>query len=152
MAYVVPVAADLRARFPEFTVDSVDDATVTAFINFAVEEGAPDPTVWSEKDYTKAIIFLAAHFMSLWKRQVAADQQAGGGAGSGADSSVATFVDDIEFEGFVVRYGNTKANTSINTGGAGSNKDTAEQQLGKTMYGVLYLNMLHRNIVPMLVV
>jgi hypothetical protein len=59
MAYTVPTAANLKARYPEF--NSVADALVTAVIN---EASAQVSTRWLERDYAPAIIHLTAHLLA----------------------------------------------------------------------------------------
>lgn len=58
MAYVVPTAAGLKARYPAFA--AVADATVTAYIS-----DAPVDESWSETDFARAIMLWAAHTMAL---------------------------------------------------------------------------------------
>jgi hypothetical protein len=60
LAYVVPTAAILKARFPAFA--AVDDAVVTSAI--AEGTGRVD-TTWPEADYQIAIMLFAAHTMTL---------------------------------------------------------------------------------------
>lgn len=60
MAYIVPTADDLQARFPEF--ESVPDDVVTERIAEATR--MVDET-WTEGDYTLAIILYACHIMAL---------------------------------------------------------------------------------------
>lgn len=56
MAYTVPTAADLKARYPGFA--AVADATVTYWITDALRTVT---TAWIEADYPIAIMLLAAH-------------------------------------------------------------------------------------------
>ena len=60
MAYTVPTAADLKARYPAFA--AVADATVNAMI---VEANRSVDETWTEGDYTLAIMTLAAHIMAM---------------------------------------------------------------------------------------
>ncbi len=74
MAYVIPTAADLKARFPEFS--TVDDAVVTARIEEAtrmVDES------WTEGDYATAIMLYACHIMALEGLGTGPDSQANSG-------------------------------------------------------------------------
>jgi len=61
MAYVIPTAADLKARYPAFA--AVADATVDIHIADAATNGVD--TSWIEADYSAAICALAAHTMAL---------------------------------------------------------------------------------------
>lgn len=56
----VPVALDLKIRYPEF--DPLSDDRVSIFINEASRSVSTD---WVEADYTLGIIHLAAHLMAL---------------------------------------------------------------------------------------
>lgn len=61
MAYDIPTAADLKARYPAFA--AVADATVDIYIADAASAGVD--TSWGEADYAPAIAALAAHNMAL---------------------------------------------------------------------------------------
>lgn len=74
MAYVVPTAANVKARFPAFS--SVDDAAITTAIDEAkqyVDES------WSEEAYTLALMLYAAHVLT------------GDNLGSGTEAQLAGF-------------------------------------------------------------
>lgn len=60
MSYTLPTAANLKARFPEFS--AVSDAIVTEAIREA--SGMVDKT-WLESDYRIAIMLAACHIMAL---------------------------------------------------------------------------------------
>lgn len=60
MAYVLPVASDLQARYPAFT--DVADDTITYWI--ADSQRFVDES-WSEGDYAPALLSLAAHNMAI---------------------------------------------------------------------------------------
>lgn len=60
MAYTVPSAATLKARFPRFA--AVDDATVDALI---VEAQRNVDESWTEGDYPMGLMLMAAHLMTL---------------------------------------------------------------------------------------
>lgn len=61
MAYDVPTAADLIARYPAFA--TVAEATINVWITDAAATGVD--TSWPEADYAPAILALAAHNMAL---------------------------------------------------------------------------------------
>lgn len=56
MAYVIPTAADFKARFPEFV--PLPDGFVESVI---AESAAGVTTRWREADYRPAIMLLTAH-------------------------------------------------------------------------------------------
>lgn len=58
MAYTVPTAADLKARYPEF--DAVSNDLVTLVIT---EAAGTVSTSWLERDYAPAIMLLTAHML-----------------------------------------------------------------------------------------
>lgn len=58
MAYVIPTAAALKARYAEFS--GVPDERVTAYITDATRSVQE---TWLERDYAPAIMLLAAHLM-----------------------------------------------------------------------------------------
>lgn len=60
MAYTTPTAAQFKARFPAFS--AVADETVDAFI---AEANRNVDTSWLEADYQRAIMYLAAHLMTI---------------------------------------------------------------------------------------
>ena len=60
MAYDIPTAAQLKARYPAF--ETVADDTVDIHITDAAASGVDQS--WLETDYTKAVSALAAHFMA----------------------------------------------------------------------------------------
>ena len=71
MAYTVPTAANLKARFPAFA--AVPDQTVTAAIERAQRQVDQS---WTEGDYGEGIMLYAAHDMTLDGLGTGADAQA----------------------------------------------------------------------------
>lgn len=61
MAYEIPTAAELIARYPAFA--AVPGATIDIHLADAAANGAD--TSWVEADYAPAVIALAAHNMAL---------------------------------------------------------------------------------------
>lgn len=61
MAYTIPTAANLKARYPAFA--AVADATVDVYLGDAARERVD--TSWIEADYAPAIMAAAAHEMAL---------------------------------------------------------------------------------------
>lgn len=59
MAYIVPTAADLKARYPAFA--AVSDATIDVWLEDAQRTVKP---TWLEDDYRPGIMSLAAHNMA----------------------------------------------------------------------------------------
>lgn len=122
MPYTVPTVDDFRARFPE--IDATDAVIQTA-INDAADMV---DTTWLEKDYQKAILFLAAHYVTI-----------------GAAEEVGTIGDEqtIASESF----GPISVSYQKTEGGA-SNGST----FGTTGYGRRYLELLRLNFPAIVVV
>jgi hypothetical protein len=148
MPYIVPSAADLKARFPEFA--TVDAQIVESFISAAANE--IEPSQWIEKYYPIAIIYLAAHYMWLYQQQLLITQQqaiglGGGTGGGGAGSEVQTYLSSMSWEDFQISFGSTK---TAGSSGMSRNWDYitggANPLYGQTMYGQLYLELRKRNL------
>lgn len=121
-----------RSQFSEF--DQTADADVANALNAAALW--VDPLVWSAKDYPQAVLYWAAHFLSLWLLEKASVSFGGSG-----DSSL--FISSIEFGerrvDFDQRSGYQATENSLGPG---------EQLLMNTLYGQLYLQLRARNIIP----
>lgn len=72
MPYTVPTIADFKARFPAFA--NTDDAVIGTALT---EASSRVDTNWLEADYQPAILYLAAHNLTL------------DGHGTGAEAQVA---------------------------------------------------------------
>jgi hypothetical protein len=145
MAYIVPTADDLKSRFPEFA--DVADATIDPFIQAAllwVDES------WFERDYPYAIIYLAAHYLTMYQRALAAGATGGGGGGGTGETAVQTYVSDIKFEDFQVKFGTSGRVTTTTGGAAGISAGAA--LMASTPYGMLFTQLLKRNVVPAAIV
>lgn len=79
MAYLVPTAADLKARFPGFA--AVDDAVVTA----AIDEAAllVDNSWSSQATFTLGRMLVAAHILTLDGHGTGAESEIRKAGGSG---------------------------------------------------------------------
>jgi hypothetical protein len=145
MAYELPDADDLISRFPEFS--DATDVQLSPFIQAAamwVDDS------WFESDYQMAVIYLAAHYYSLYKRALAASATSGGGGGGGGGGDVQTFLSMIKFEDFQVQFGNAgKSTTTSTTGGTSSGSATT---LAMTSYGALFAELRDRNVVPVTII
>lgn len=61
MAYTAPTVDDFAAQFPEFD-EQVEESQITAALTLAMR--SVDET-WIEGDYSLAILYLAAHVVSV---------------------------------------------------------------------------------------
>lgn len=127
MAYTVPTAADLEARFPEFA--SVDDAIVTAAIT---EAGLQVDQSWSEADYTLALMLLAAHTLTLE------------GRGTGTQAQLAAVGDFSR-----IKSGDLEVQRAQKTGAGGF---SANDVLASTNYGARFLEIRARNFPSILII
>lgn len=119
MAYTVPTAADLKARYPNFT--SVDNTVIEYWITDAqrlVTEA------WMETDYAVGIIEYAAHRMSLIGLGAAAQ------AANGLPAGVTRF-----------KSGSFEANFSEQQANASASGDYTA-----TPYGMEFKRLLRRNV------
>jgi hypothetical protein len=118
MAYVVPDAAALKARYPAFA--DVADDTVTYWITDA--QRSVDES-WTETDYAVALMALAAHNMAL--------------AGYGTEvlpvSEIPAGVTRIKSGQFEANFTEQQANAR------------ASGSLESTRYGQEYRQLLYRN-------
>ena len=119
MAYVVPTAADLIARYPAFA--AVPEITINVHISDAAASGVD--TSWAEGDYAPAIAALAAHTMSL----------VGLGAQSEAEGYARTGLTRIRSGNFDASF--SEARVAAASGGG----------FNATMYGRQYYVLLRRN-------
>lgn len=117
MAYILPTAADLKARIPAFA--EVDDALIT----FAITDAARSvDNTWTEGDYATAIIYLAAHNMV-------------GEGVFGRETDIASSVTSSKLGDAQDSYGSL---ASAGADGYG--------EYGTTIYGVRYMRLLYLNV------
>lgn len=121
-----------QAKFSAFA--STDEADIAEAIDTAsIMVG--DQTQWSSTDYALAVLYYAAHFLSLQEIEAASSQLAGPG-----ESDI--FVRQISFGERRISFEQRNlAKTGTQTTGPG------ESMLEDTIYGQLYLQLRSRNIV-----
>lgn len=125
MAYVIPTAAALKARYAEFS--GVSDERVTAYITDATRSVQE---TWLERDYAPAIMLLAAHLMlSEGAIDVA--------AGETSTMTTAGAIKSYAVDGVSVSYAGV-------SGGAGSGLMDGEG-LSSTVYGMRFLALRRAN-------
>ena len=129
MAYVAPVAADLKARFPEFA--AVSDTLVNLVLAEAIAEAGDH---WREDDRKPAQLYLAAHLLA----SEGEPQRTSSGDGIGASGPVKRDrVGDAETE----------------YAGAGSSASGASTSTyGGTIYGRRFEAIMRRNVPTVAVV
>jgi hypothetical protein len=125
-----------KATFPPFA--NVSDPAIATVLNTA--DLFLDPGPWSAQDWPMARYFWAAHWLQLQQMQTAAAEI--GGAGM-AD----LFLRMVRYEGKMVSFGERQSLSSKEaTAGPG------EELLNFTIYGLMYLQLRTRNIMPVLVI
>jgi hypothetical protein len=141
MAYTVPTVTDLKTRFPEFADDADED--ISPFIT--ASQLYVDTSQWTETDYFYGIIYLAAHFYTMYKQASLAAAGSGGGNVS-ADGPVSSFASQVRFEDFSVQFlqDARQKSASLQFGGSSAGKDL----LQTTAYGLLFEQLRDMNIVP----
>lgn len=132
---LVPNIFAFRSRFAEFADTS--DAEVN--LGLQVAKLWVDPTVWNPVDYPEAVMFWAAHFVSLKQQQLASAEFGGGGG-------IDLFVRSIGIGERRVMFGERGAFSGEQQLGPG------ESLLEQTIYGMLYLALRARNVPGVLVI
>lgn len=121
-----------RSQFNEFSGNNVADPDIALSIDTA--SLWIDQNLWSANDYPLAILYWAAHFLTLKQMQLASVQLGGTG-------TTDLFIRNITFGersvGFQQRQG---AKSSEALAGPG------EELLNETIYGQLYLMLRTRNV------
>jgi hypothetical protein len=128
----VPTAANLKARYPEFT--PVADARITLFIEEAAR--SVDDS-WIETDQSPAIISLACHQMSLEGEPASSS---GGSAGSG-NAKDGRFLKSRKVSDVSNEWAESEASKATGTLSA-----TASQaEYRSTSYGANFLRLMKLN-------
>jgi hypothetical protein len=128
MAYTVPTAAALKARYPEF--GAVSDDLVTLVIT---EAAGTVTTAWLERDYAPAIMLLAAHLMIAEGAVERADPNGDGTSTMTMTGAVKSF-----------RVGEVQTTYAGAGGGAGGQGMSADA-LASTYYGSRFLALRRAN-------
>jgi hypothetical protein len=128
MPYTLPTATTFKAKFPTFA--PVADATIDLAI---AEAGSSVDTTWIERDYQPAILYLAAHIMTI-------------------DGVLAAAVDiddasSVINSGLVteMKVGDVAVKLASGSSGSGSGSGGSAFGYGSTAYGQRYLDLLRRN-------
>ena len=122
MAYVAPTAADLKARFPEFT--AVSDVLVNLIL---AEAKAQVGETWLERDRKTATLYLAAHMLAM---EGEPGRSAGGTSGGTSGPVRRRKVGDVETE--FAGFGSSASGASAS-------------DYGLTAYGRLFFDLLRKN-------
>lgn len=124
MPYTPPTAAEFKAKFPTFA--AVASATIDSAVG---EASASVDTSWIEADYQPAIMYLAAHIMTIDGVVIGS-----AGLGDGAGIINAGLVTDMKVGDVMVKLAG-----SAGEGGSGASGYRS------TPYGRRFLELLRRN-------
>lgn len=124
MPYTLPTAAQFKAKFPTFA--AVGDPTIDLAIQ---EASASVDQSWIEADYQPAILYLAAHILTI-DGALAATAELGDAAG-------------VVHSGLVSKM--KVGDVDVTLAGGGSAGAGAATGLRSTGYGLRYLELLRRN-------
>jgi hypothetical protein len=128
MAYTVPTAASLKARYPEF--DAVSDDLVTLVIT---EAAGTVTTSWLERDYPIAIMLLAAHMLIAEGAVERADPNGDGTSTMTTTGAVKSFrVSEVQM-------------SYAGTGGGAGGQEMSADALASTYYGARFLALRRAN-------
>lgn len=127
---LVQLIPQFRSLFSEF--DSVGDADVATVIKMA--SAYVDAAIWSNADYGAAMLFLAAHFLSIKQMQLASTEMGGTG-------ETDIFVRMIRMQDRTVTFQQRSGEKQVE-----SMSGPGESLLGQTWYGQQYLMLRARNV------
>jgi hypothetical protein len=120
MAYTPPTAAEVKARFPEFS--AVADATVDAVL---AEAGSFVDDSWIEADYKPAVMFYTAHELLM------------AGQGTSAAAKISQIGDFGRIKSGDLEFSRQQ--------GAAAAGDSADGTFGLTKYGKKFLELRSRS-------
>ena len=141
-----PDVIQFQAHYPEL-VKTVTDADIGNALDVA--DIWIDERVWARTaDFLLARQLLAAHFLTLMLRQQMLGAAAGGGFGV-AFSDANSFLNSIHFGERSVGFGQRTL-----TAGRSNSKAMAlgEDLLMQTFYGMQFLQLRSRNVIPVMIV
>jgi PHD/YefM family antitoxin component YafN of YafNO toxin-antitoxin module len=146
MPYALPTVNEFRARLPEFA--DTENGDITAGI-LAASDFIDDS--WIEADYKPALIYLAAHLMSMQAMAIAAGGGSSGGSVNAGDGDV--YVSNVNVEGRSISWGVKAGARSTTNSSSGASIVSAGSEFWKrTFYGQLFEKLLRRNVIPVLVI
>lgn len=128
MPYTLPTAVEFKAKFPTFA--AVGESTITLAI---AEASASVDRSWVEADYQPAILYLAAHIMTMDGVVLAGSE-----LGSAAGVITAGLISEMKVGDVQVKLAGAAGGSSGGASGSGAG-------LSSTGYGRRYLELLRRN-------
>jgi hypothetical protein len=147
-----PTVAEFRAMFPEFS--EVSDA----MIQLRLEEGMGwVDSFWYPIDAKFAVLYAAAHFLSLHDQASggkisSGEDTSGGGGGSVVDPEIGKiWVKSVRFRDRQVSYERVNA-SSENQQGGGQDAAASAEFWEATPYGQMYLTYRRRNVAHVAVI
>jgi len=143
-ATLPPTVAEFRSAFPEFA--EVPDSKVE-FELFSAMQWVD--TYWSPIDAKLAVMYSAAHFLSMHDTAsggvISGDEGGSGGGGGAVDPEVGKiWVRTVRFRDRMITYDRVDASDA--TGGSSGTGSDASEFWEATYYGKRYLSFLRRNV------
>ena len=140
-----PTIAEFRAAFPEF--QSVTDDQIQMAIDTAMT-WIDDWWFWP--DAKLAVMYAAAHYLTLHDRASGGMITGGGGTGGGSQPIIdpeagLIWVKSVRFRDRMVSYERVPGNAEATSGGS-TTTTTAGEFWESTPYGKLYLSFRRRNV------
>lgn len=139
-----PTVDEFRKAFPQF-------ATCTdPQIQFAIDTGMTwVDDWWFWPDMKMAVMYAAAHYLTLHDRASGGLISGSGGAGGGGvvDPDIGlVWVKSVRFRDRSVTYDRVGSPTDSGGGGGGTVTTSASTFWNETIYGQMYLSYLRRNV------
>jgi len=145
-----PTVEEFRKVFPEFS--EVSDEQIEFYLYTAMQWV---DTFWYPVDAKLAVLYAAAHYLSLHDRASGGEITSGdnGGSGSVTDPEVGKiWVKSVRFRDRQVSYERVGAASEKNSS-SGSGSDTSASEFWEsTPYGQIYLSFRRRNVAHVAVV
>jgi len=143
MPYTPPSAAQFRLRFAEF--ETMTDELISIVL---IEAGRSVDTSWTEGDYTRGILYLAAHYASIINRQLLVGTGGGGGGSVGGSLNYERLLKSVSFADRTITYENKPTEEFASEGGGGGTTIRPDT----TLYSLMYDEILKRNVPDVLVI
>jgi len=151
-ATLPPTVAEFRAMFPEFS-DVSDD-----MVQLRLDEGMLwVDSFWYPIDAKFAVLYVAAHYLSLHDRASGGEITSGGGSEDGGGGSVVDpevgkiWIKSVRFRDRSVVYERVGAAEEKQSGG-GSETAASAEFWEATPYGQMYLSYRRRNVAHVAVI
>lgn len=145
-----PTVAEFRAAFPEFA--NVSDPQVQLYLDIAMQWV---DTYWYSPDAKIAVMFAAAHYLSMHDQasggEITGEGEAGGGGGVVDPELGKIWVKSVRFRDRQVTYDRVGAD-SQKASSSGGSVAASDEFWSATNYGQMYLSFRRRNVAHIAVI